>query len=346
MSVRRVLVALVLAALVAAGAIVLLRDTGGRDVADPSASLPTRGGPLAADTAVTPRVVLFGDTVSASVDVTFDPRLVVADSVRFAPKFASWGAVAPPVSIRRTSAETAHLRTTYTLRCIISPCVPQRSTASLEFDPVRVTYRRTNGAKPETAEARWPVLVVHSQIVSDDFARPGAGTSPWRADAATLPPASYRVSPGLARAAVLGIGALLALVGIVLAVLAIPPRAPIPEREPEPQPEPEPLLPPLEHALVLLEAEAHANGAADRRRALELIAEEMEARGEMRIARRARGMAWSEDVPVVSQTRSLAGQVRGVLAAEEPEPPVDLEQPVQLTRPNASVEEELDAPSA
>jgi hypothetical protein len=77
------------------------------------------------------------------------------------------------------------------------------------------------------------------------------------------------------------------------------------------------MLPPLEHALVLLEAEVPANGAADRRKALELVAEAMEERDDRRLARRARGMAWSEDVPVPGETKGLAAEVRALLEEEE-----------------------------
>jgi hypothetical protein len=314
MSLRRLLLVGLLCLVAAVGITLLVRDRdrGGGGLETTGAAVPL--GPIAVQPTFSPRVARFGDTVTASIDVVLDRRRVQAGSARVRPQFAPWTVVAPPVRTRRDSQATSYIRTTYVLRCVISPCVPQRGTSSLEFDPVRVSYTTTRGKKRTTDPVRWPVLVIHSQIVSDDFDNPAAIASPWRADAVTLPAVSYRLLPSRLRVGALVVGALLTLAAIVLAVLAIPARGP----KPEPEPEPEIVLPPLEHALVLLEAEVHANGAADRRRALELVAEEMEERGDLRLARRARGMAWSEDDPAVVETRGLAAQVRALIAEDEP----------------------------
>ena len=314
---RRALVAFFLAVLVGVGiAVVLLR--GGSNALGGPLGFGARSDPVAAETSISPRVVLFGDTVTAAVDIVFSRRRVQANSLRVVAEFAPWGVLGPPVRERHDSQGTTYLRTTYTLRCVIGPCVPERGTASREFDPVKVTYRRADGStRAASTEARWPVLVVHSQIVSDDFLNPAAVASPWRADVVSLPAVSYRLSPGLARVIALAVGILFVLAAMVFAVLAIPGRAPRPEPEPEPEPVPVPLLPPLEHALVLLEADGRLNGSADQRRALELVAEEMELRGEQRLARKARGMAWSEDVPACEETRGMAAQVRAAIAEDE-----------------------------
>ena len=314
MTLRRLLLVALLCVAAAVGVTLLVRDRGGaaREATGPAGQF----GPIAIQSTFSPRVARFGDTINAWIDVTLDRRRVQPGSVRVRPQFAPWSVVAPPVRVRRDARSTSYIRTTYVLRCVISPCVPQRDTSSLEFDPVRVAYTTTRGQKRTSDLIRWPVLVIHSQIVSDDYDNPAAVATPWRADALTLPAVSYRVSPSRLRVGALVVGALLTLTAIVLAVLSIPARAPRPEPEPEPEPEP---LPPLEHALVLLEADVQVNGAADRRRALELVAEEMEERGDVRIARRARSMAWSEDDPAVDATRGLAGQIRAVIAQDEPE---------------------------
>ncbi len=317
MTVRRAIVTLALAAIVVAvGLVFVLRDDGSSTARVSGAHEAAAGEPIDVTAGLAPRIVLFGDTLTATVDVTVDRSRVVPGSVRVVQDFVPWGLVRPPARERHDADRATHIRTTYTLRCIISPCVPQRDTASLEFDPVRVTYRENGVKKQQAAEARWPVLVVRSQLVADDFSQPGAASSPWRADTATLPAVSYRFSPGVVRIVALAAGALFAIAGIALGVLAVPRRrkkAP----PPEPEPEPEPMLPPLEHALTLLEAEVPANGAADRRKALELVAEAMEERDDRRLARRARGMAWSEDVPVPGETKGLAAEVRALLEEEE-----------------------------
>jgi hypothetical protein len=113
------------------------------------------------------------------------------------------------------------------------------------------------------------------------------------------------------------LAALLALAGAVLAFLAVPRRRPY--VEPEPEPEPLPVLSALEQALEMLSTEVGSDGEADRRRALELVSEEMEAREELALARRARAMAWSEESPTVGETRGLADSVRAlVVITDEP----------------------------
>jgi hypothetical protein len=319
---RGALVLALIAALAAALIVVVLHEQGVGKGGATSPAAPGEAVPISVATTLDPRVLLFGDTLKATVDVTYSRRRVNGDSIRITPQFAPWALIQPPHRERRDAGAVGFLRTTYVLRCTIGPCVPQGAgTSSLEFDPVRISFRpAARKGRPRSFVTHWPVLVSHSQIVSDDFENQAAINSPWRADAVTLPAVSYRVSPRVVRAVAFGLGALLAVVGIILAVLAIPARAPRPEPEPEPEPkEPEPVLAPLEHALVLLEAEVRSNGGADQRRALELIAEELEARDfDAALARRARNLAWSEDVPPAVQTRGLATEVRAALVVDEP----------------------------
>jgi hypothetical protein len=109
--------------------------------------------------------------------------------------------------------------------------------------------------------------------------------------------------------ALLVLSGLFALAGVALGVVAIPRRKPQPEPEPEPEPEPVIVLTPLEQALELLEDAGRADGAEDRRRALELVAEVLDL-DHPDLARAARTLAWSEDDPLVEQTSGLATRVR------------------------------------
>jgi hypothetical protein len=118
-------------------------------------------------------------------------------------------------------------------------------------------------------------------------------------------------------ALLLAAAALAAIAAMALGYLAWPPRVPAAPPEPEPEPPPEPLSP-LEQALVLLEQSIRVDGATDQRRALELVAEELELAewGDRDLARTARALAWSKGVPPVVETTRLAARVR----AELPEP--------------------------
>ena len=314
MTVRRALPAAVLVAAAVGVSLVLVLRAGGVDTAEG----PAEEGPeVAVDVRLLPRGLDFGDTLTAQVDVTVDRRRVDPDTVRIRQSFTPWGLIEPPQRTRRDAEDTSFLRTTYVMRCVISPCVPPRESYQLEFDPLLVTYRLLKGGTRDVVEQRWPILVTHSNVIASDLERREALTTPWRADLVSLPEPTYAALPSLLRWLLFGAALALALAGAALALLAMPRR----EGEPEPEPEPElePALPPLELALILLTEEVRANGAADRRRALELVAEEMEARDELRLARRARAMAWSEETPTLAETSGLAASVREQLALLEPE---------------------------
>ncbi len=178
--------------------------------------------------------------------------------------------------------------------------------------PARVTYALRGGGT-RTTTARWPVLVTHTRIVPDDFDEPDEIAIPWRMDVVTLPAVSYRVAPSILLAALLGVAALLALAGGVFLYRALPRRAPAqPVRVEE---RPEPPLTPLERALALLEDAERADGSADRRRALRLVADALHER-DAELARAARALAWSVETPEVGATSGLAGRMRDVLARD------------------------------
>lgn len=291
----------VLAGLALAGVLALV---GAARAAEPPPAIEARG-------VLTPRIALFGDTITARIEVTLDRNRVDPDAVRVSADFSPWVPIEEPSRYRRDGETTTYLQTIFILRCATDPCVPRTQTAQLEFNPARVTHP---GSAP--IEVPWPVLVVHSRIVSADFQRRDANATPWQADVMSLPAVSYRVSPRLALALLYAGGVLLALGGIVLAYTGLPRRAPAPPPEPE---EPPPALTPLEQALALLEDPARANGSADQRRALELVAEELDAR-DAQLAQRARTLAWSQEAPAVEETSGLAARARAALEEESDAP--------------------------
>jgi hypothetical protein len=318
------IVGLVLIALATAVAVVGIASLGGDgepepvvtlpDDVLPEGGLPGAGLPEEGITAVGvlgPRTILFGDTVRASVDVLLDRREVDPASVRVATEFVPWEIVGAQSRVRRDAGLNTHLRTTFTLRCTGSPCLPADESSALEFNPARVTYLPADepSAARESLTVGFPVLLVYSRFAAANLDGPGIASLPWRADLDTFPAASYRVAPGILIVALIGLAGVLAAAGIALAVIAIPRRSPVPEPEPEPEPEPVVVLTPLEQALELLEDAGRADGAEDRRRALELVAEVLDL-DHPDLARAARSLAWSEDDPLVEQTSGLATRVR------------------------------------
>jgi hypothetical protein len=262
---------------------------------------------------LTPRIVLFGDTVRAQIDVTVDNRRVDPDSVRVAAAFLPWQTVGAPERSRRDAGTTSYVRIAFVLRCLTSPCPPPGQVAPLQFDQAQVRYAPRDGS-PQTLALRivWPVLTVYSRFASVNFEdeQGSSSSAPWRADALTLPAVSYRIPPTLLVALFLGGASILAVGGAVAAYWAWPREASPPP--PEPPAPPEPTRTPLELALALLEEPVRSSGAEDQRRGLELIAEEL-ADQDPQLADSARALAWSERDPSYEQTSELAARVRAAL---------------------------------
>jgi hypothetical protein len=297
--------ALVVLAGVAVAGVLLTRGGEGDD------SVARR---LRAQASLDHRIVLFGDTVRARVDVTFDERRVDPDSVKVRAALEEWRRVGQPEVVRSDAGHAVHLGITYVLRCLKSNCPPERESRPFEFDPAVVEFVDLDSGtpSPSSVDVFWPRLIVNTRIGAGDLtAQPG----PWRGSLATVPEPTYRASPNLLAGLLLGGALLLAVAGGVLVYAGWPRRRPEPELEA--LPEQEFLLTPLEQALELLEDAARANGAADQRRSLELVAEVLAQRGDADgLAPAARELAWSPTPPPLEATKGLAARVRAQLDEE------------------------------
>lgn len=269
---------------------------------------------IEAETTLSPRVALFGDTVRAHIDVILDASRVDPDSVRIAVDFTPFEVIGRPERRRQDAGNSVLLRTTFVLRCLTGTCVPSGQSATYDFRPGRIAFAAPGGQALD--ESPMSVTVPSVRVYSRFTAlQADTTTVPWRVDLLSLPQVSYRLDHGLLIALLLAGAALMALAGFVLAYIALPRRRPAPALEPEPEPPPVPVLSPLEQALALLERAIRADGAAAQRRALELVAEELELAewGDRDLAQQARALAWSEDIPAVAATSRLAAHVRSAL---------------------------------
>jgi hypothetical protein len=283
----------------------------------PGGGLPAVG--IEARGSLEPRIILFGDTIKAYVDVFLDRRKVEPGSVRVSTEFLPWEVVGPQVRTRRDSGANTYLRTTFRLRCTSSPCLPNNTASALEFTPARLSYSTTAAAPGDrrSIAVDWPVLIVYSRFAAANAEGSTSSSSTlWRADLESFSSATYGIAPRVLLPILLALVVLLAAAGVGLAYLAIPRRAAAPEPEPEPEPEPLPTLTPLEQALELLEDASRADGAEDRRRALELVADVLDF-DHSELARAARTLAWSEHDPLVEQTSGLATRVRTTIDLSE-----------------------------
>lgn len=263
-------------------------------------------GPVVVSADFSPRIVLFGDILTAHVDAVVDTSVVDPATVETSWDSAPWVAVGVPQRKVERAGSTAHVRTTYLLRCLTAVCAPARETERVDLDPATVAYTSLEGGPhQQSVDAAWPTLVLHTRIGELDSS-PDALAAPWRADLESLPAVSYRLEPWLPIAILVVVGlALLAVAAVV--VYRVWPRR---EAEPEPEPEPEPVASVLEQALVLLENEVSTDGVEERRRALELVADEVEHLGDEELALAARAMAWSPVSPEADRTKALAAELR------------------------------------
>jgi hypothetical protein len=268
---------------------------------------------------IQPRIVLFGDTIEARIDVVLDPARVDPDSVRVAAAFSPWEVVGGPARARTDTDAITRLRTTYVLRCMSVLCLSPGQSTQTVFPPARMTFSTTprvgRAAERRTASISWPGMTVFSRYSTSSFEGRQGLVSPWHADLLAFPPLSRRLPAGLLIVGLVGSAVL--LVGVSGALLyAARPRheAALPLEPEEPPPSP---LTPLQQALVLLEDAARSNGAEERRRSLELVAEVLEESGDVELARAARDLAWSASSPEVEETSNLAIRVRESLALEE-----------------------------
>jgi hypothetical protein len=300
----------------------------GRGGPDESVQVPIPADPapaIQAEADLSPRPVAFGDTVTARVDVTLDHDRVDADTVRIATDFAPWAPTGDPERTRREGESTTHIRSTWTLRCLASACLPPGQPLRIPLTPATVTYDTlgSQAASGRQLTANWPVFVVNTRLETAEQTPPafGSGTSPfetpWRGDMVSMPPVSYRVDPETARIPLFAAAGAFALVGVALAYIGRPRRRPKPVIIPEAPPAP--VLTPVEQALAMLEDAVAANGGTDRRRALELLAAELAGRGSHDLAQTARTLAWSRQSPALERTTPLAEEARPALGLDESE---------------------------
>lgn len=322
---RRALPFLGLAALAGLAIFVTVALVLGPGGDDEAVDVPIPADPapaIEANALLLPRTVGFGDTVTARIDVTLDRARVAPDSVRIATDFAPWAPIAEPERIRRDGDETTHLRFDWTLRCLASACLPPAQPLRQPLTAATVTYDGRGEAvgSGQQLAAEWPILIVHTRLdVEEEPPAAGSGSSPfeipWRADMVSMPPVTYRVDPEWARVPLFGAAGAFALLGLGLGYLGRPRRRPKPVVVP--QEPPPPVLTPVEQALALLEARLTVDGAADRRRALELLAAELSGRGNEELAHAARRLAWSRPSPAPERTTPLAERVRPALGLTE-----------------------------
>jgi hypothetical protein len=255
------------------------------------AALVHAGG-IGVQTSLAPRPVLFGDDVTAHVDVLVDTRRVDPRSVRVTDGFGAWRQAAPERTTTTVAGGTAKRSFRFTLSCLDSTCLPHVT----RFAPVTVTARLRDG-RTITVRRRWPALTVVGRVAASAAA---AAKPPFRAQTA-LPAPSFDASPTPLALWLDVLAGLLAAAGAAVVAAELVRRRRLLAAGADERP-------PLVRALALVR-EAERRAPADRRKAAGLLARTLAQEGGDGLADRAARVAWSSEQPSPERLDRLADDV-------------------------------------
>jgi hypothetical protein len=260
-------------------------------------------GLLTVTTSVSPRWMYFADTVTARVDVRFDPSRVAAGSIQVEPSFAPWELVAPTQSSTAVGGSIGRRSFSFTLACISLDCVP-RGTAAQRFHlpKVSVAAQTTTGSSIVVRRS-WPGLRVAGRFNPAQT----VGLRPVFQLNTDLPPATYRASPDSLALALDLIGALIVALALGFGLLEIARWRAARRRSVD-------TTPALVRALALVRQAQHRD-PEDRRRAASLLARTLTPETDGLVATAAE-VAWSPTEPTPVRLEELAEAVEARL--EEP----------------------------
>ena len=260
----------------------------------------------------------FGEAVTADLDVVVNTKLVDADELRAAVRFAPYEILSEETSVTDRGSAT-RVRFRYVLQCASLGCTlaPDKRQRQIVFDPAVLSYVSRDGKK-RTTSVRWNRVVLVTRV-TDAGSRPQTATEarqqipidplvrlPLSVESAAP---TYRVRPGTLAFVLFGLAGI-ALVGA--AILARPFLAALRRKE-----APEVPLTPLEHAVAAVETAGQREpGSADHREALALLARQLRRADLTDLVNTARQLAWSEHPPTAAASRELTSDVRVRIGGE------------------------------
>jgi hypothetical protein len=270
---------------------------------------------------LTPTTHLFGDTVSARVDVVVDRDHLDPGRVRLKAEFPPYQRVGEIAVERRDYDRYTRLRYDIKLRCLgiaclageVSPGItpaggtpdPRRGEKIYRFRPAHLYYDASGAEKPRHLKRIWwPRLEALTRISSSEPGLTFALNTPFRTTISSLPGLTYRISPTLLGTALLLTASLLLILPAGFGWSWLRSR-----RRPAPVEE-APELTPLERALVLVEQTRESVDGEDRRKALEVLAVELDTSERADQAGEARALAWSPSEPSAEAAGELVRSVR------------------------------------
>jgi hypothetical protein len=247
---------------------------------------------------------LFGDPVTARVEVVLNPKRVDPASVELDVDFPPYRLAAPVVRTERTVRGAMEIGFRYRLMCLRPACRPPvGGTKTFRFDAAVLTYHRRPLGQPGRLLARWYPVTVASRLSRDLALR-----ADWQARENPPPPVTYTADATDVSRVLWAAAALLGLVGAFLVARAALPaaRAWLARRDHR-------RLRPVHRELAMLRDAVREGGASEQRTALDALAVALGTNGNGDLAHGARRLAWSEGGPGVDDALALADEVESRL---------------------------------
>jgi hypothetical protein len=273
-----------------------------------------RGQLLAASANLAPASHLFAGPIHVRVDAIVDRSRIDPNRVYVESHWSPYEVVGGLLRRRKDVGAVTRLTWTGDIHCVVIACTPAPGSAVLkQLRPTYVRYRQRPGdrAVPSAVKISWPSLNGFSRLDPNQLQRTALVSKvgrvnrlsvvlpPWRLDSLPIGSDSYRITPTTLFWLSLCFAAGLLAAAFLLARPWLPAlhfgrRAPPPSR--------------LERALLTVE-QARAR-PDERRKALELLAEELRSSGRGGLAGEAKELAWAQHGPEGDRTAALTAQVR------------------------------------
>ena len=258
---------------------------------------------------------LFGQHLTADLDLLVDPALVDPETVSARATFGQFQSVVPPARSVTSEGPVARVRYRYRLTCDSLGCAAGLKLREVTF-PDAVARYESRAGKALSIAVSWPSVRLVSRI-GDALLRPETATEARQQipiDPLQLlpisvlaPQSTYTTSPRVL-AGLLFAAAFLVLMGalvvgrpLVALVFARRGGANAPE------------LSPFDQAVARVEIAARQQpGSPEHRESLALLARELRRVGMPELVGRARRLAWSEEAPTAATSRELANEARAL----------------------------------
>jgi hypothetical protein len=304
-----VLGVLVLAAAAVVAALVL----GTTDKPQTARSL-SRGQVLAASANLAPASHLFAGPIHVRIDAVVDHTRIDPNRVYLESNWAPYELIGGFARTREDVGSVTRLTWNGDIHCVAIECTPGPGSAVLKQPrPSYIRYRPRPGEQtaPAAVKIAWPHLNGFSRLDPNQLQRTALVSKvgsvnrlsvvlpPWRLDSLPIGSDSYRITP----TKLFWLSLFFATALVAAAVVLV--RSWLPDlrfgRKAPP-------LSPLERALITVE---QARPEPDeRRKALELLAEELRSSGRGGLAGEAKELAWAQHGPEGDRTSALTAQVR------------------------------------